>query len=216
MASDDLLTELSDTVAWDWQWGWQRGLIAPRPSSTTAELARWFAPDGRSAEDSLRGVPAEGWETALVGWQPAADPLRFLVVPRSLALLLGSLTAIVLGFVAVRIKPAWRVAGSMIVLALSILLAIARPQMLALLVYAAEPGLIVLAVALAANWAAQRRYRRRVLFLPTFASVKEPHAEDAGGSAIRNGAANRVPPGTHDDRRAVPAGRSSRRGVVNP
>jgi hypothetical protein len=190
LASGDLLVDSGDTATFDWRWGWQRGLLAPRPGSTAADLARWFSADARpvDAGDQLRGVPADGWETGLVGWQSALEPLRFLVVPRPLALLFGSLAVLAIGFAAARIGPAWRVAGSVVLVAVVAIMAIVRPQALALLIYTAEPGLAVLAIALVARWAAQRRYRRRVLFLPAFARV-EPRLENQNGSSlVRNGA----------------------------
>jgi hypothetical protein len=194
MASGDLLVDLGDTAAFEWRWDWQRGLLAPRPAWSAAELARWFAPDARTADtaDALRGSPAEGWETALVGWQSAAEPLQFLILPRPLALLLGSLVVLALGFAAVRIGPAWRVAGAAMLIALSAALAFVRPQALAWIIYTAEPGLAVLVIALAARWAVQRRYRRQVLFLPAFARPAESRsASPAGSSLVRNGSANR-------------------------
>jgi hypothetical protein len=193
LTSGDLLVDTGDTAAFDWWWGWQRGLLAPRPGWTATDFARWFMPDARTSEaaDPLRGGPVDAWETALVGWQPAAEPLRFLVVPRALALLLGSLAVLAIGFAAIRVGPTWRLAGAGLLIAAITILAIGRPQALAWLLYTAEPGLAVLAIAFVARWAAQRRYRRRVLFLPAFARAESQLDEQGRSSLVRNGAANR-------------------------
>jgi hypothetical protein len=193
LASGDLLVDAGETATFEWRWGWQRGLFAPRPAWTGAELARWFAPEARGADgDPLRGSPAGGWETALVGWQPASEPLQFLVIPRSLALLLGSLAVLAIGFAAVRLRPGWRVTGAAVLIAGLVLLAIVGTQALAALLYAAEPGTAVLGIALAAYWIGQRRYRRRVLFLPVFARPVESRLEKPIGSSLAGNGVNRV------------------------
>jgi hypothetical protein len=163
LASGDLLVDPVDAAAFDWRWGWQRGLLAPLPAWSAADLRRWFTPEARPIDVTDR------LETALVGWQPAAEPLQFLVVPRPLALLVVSLAVLVIGWVAVRVGPAWRVGGLMGLVGGLVWLAIDRPQMLAVMLYAAQPGAVVLVVMLTARWAARRRYRRQVLFLPGFA-----------------------------------------------
>ncbi len=192
MASGDLPIDTGDTATFDWRWGWQRGLLAPLPVWTAGELNRWFMSDARTAEpaDPFRGPP-DGWETALVGWQPAAESLQFLVIPRPLAMLFGSLAVLAIGFAAVRVGRGWRMTGAVVLILALAIAAVVRPQALAFFLYAAELGAAVLIIALAARWAAQRQYRRRVLFLPVFARPSEVRSEKQGGSSlVRNGSAN--------------------------
>jgi hypothetical protein len=191
LASGDLVVGRDDSAEFEWRWGWQRGLFVPQPAWSTADLQRWFTPDSRSAGDA-----SDGLDAALVGWQPALEPAPLFVVPRSWALLIGSLAVLGIGLAAVRSAPRWRVSGAVVLVIALVWLAAARPQLLAVGLYAAEPGAAVLAVVLVARWWAQRRYRRRVLFLPGFArssadSVRG-HREGspaAGSSLVRNGAA---------------------------
>jgi hypothetical protein len=193
LASGDLLVDSGETATFEWRWGWQRVLFAPRPAWTGTDLSRWFAPEARGTDnDPLRASAADGWETALVGWQPAAEPLQFLVVPQPLALLLGSLAVLAMGFAAVRFRPGWRVAGAAVLIAGLAVLAIVRPQALAVLLYAGEPGMGVLGIALAVYWVGQRRYRRRVLFLPVFARPAEPRSETPIGSSLTRNGVNRA------------------------
>jgi hypothetical protein len=164
LASGNLLVGRDSAAEFEWRWGWQRGLLVPQPAWSTADLQRWFGPDSRSAVQAL-----EGLETTLVGWQPALEPVSYVVVPWSSALFVGSFAVLSLGLGAVWVAPRWRVAGA-VVLALGLVwLAAVRPDALALVSFTAEPGLAVLSVVLVARWWARRRYRRRVLFLPGFA-----------------------------------------------
>jgi hypothetical protein len=189
LASGDLLVGRDGSTEFEWRWGWQRGLFVPQPAWSTADLQRWFGPDSRSAIDA-----GDRLEATLVGWQPALEPASFFVVPGSWALLVGSISVLGLGLAAVRVAPRWRVAGAVVLAIALVWLAGVRPEVLALVSFAAEPGLAVLGVVLVARWFAQRRYRRRVLFLPGFARpTVDPvrvHRGTAatGSSLVRNGA----------------------------
>jgi hypothetical protein len=184
VAADRLLLACGGDARFDWRWDWRRGLLAPCPA--------W------AAADPNRGSPFEGLETALVGWQSTAVPLTLLVVPRPLALLLGSLVVVTLGLAAVRAGPALRAVGAVVLSAGLAWLAIARPQLFATLLYTAEPGAVVLIVMLLTRLAAQRRYRRRVLFLPATANGSA-HA----GSASRRSPQPRREPTTIDAPQAI-------------
>jgi hypothetical protein len=178
LASGDLALFLGDGADFEQRWGWQRGLFAPLPAWTAAALQQWFYADARPAEAD----PADGLETALVAWAPAAEPLRFLVVPRTLALLIGSLAVAALGLAAARwAGPRALLGGAVAFAAAVVWLGVSRPQPLTVLLYAAQPGVAALAVALGARWLLQRRYRRRVLFLPGF--TRQP----ASGSSLLHG-----------------------------
>jgi hypothetical protein len=66
-----------------------------------------------------------------------------------------------------------------------LLLGVLYPGVLPAVAYGCEPGALVLAVVLVAQWMLQQRYRRQVVFLPGFTRLK------AGSSLIRPGSSNR-------------------------
>jgi hypothetical protein len=170
LTADDLLLATGGDAAFDYRWGWQHVLFAPRPAWTT--------------NDGVRGSPLDGFDTALAGWQSAAGPLDFIVVPRPVALLVGSLAVVFAGLAAVRLGPKGRFGLALVLGTAVIWLYVARPQIFTVLLYAVQPGAVVLAILLAVRWAVRQRYRRRVLFLPAFAATI-PNGSGAG----RNGAA---------------------------
>jgi hypothetical protein len=193
LTSGDLPVYLGDTADFEQRWGWQRGLLAPQPAWSAGALQQWFFADARPA--SGEADPADGLETALVAWQSAAEPLRFVVVPRSLALLAGSLAVLALGLAAARwTGPRLLVGGAVALAAAAVWLGVTHPQPLAGVLYAVQPGAAVLAVVLGIRWLLQRRYRRQVLFLPSFTRQPGP-----GSSLTRgNGARARREPTTID------------------
>jgi hypothetical protein len=74
------------------------------------------------------------------------------------------------------------------------------PGVLAEVAYGCEPGAAVLLIVLAAQWVAHARYRRQVVFLPSFTRVK------AGSSLVRGTVSRpRGEPSTVD---AMPPGNS--------
>jgi hypothetical protein len=189
-ASDDLLIGRDESATFEHRWGWLRGLATPLPAWSTADLRGWF---GEDAEAPRPADPVAGLETALVGWQAAAEPLRFWAVPRPAALLVGSLAVIAIGLVVVRAAPSWRAVGVVVLAAGVGWLAVAWPQALAVAAYSAEPGAAVLIAVLIVRWLGQRRYRRHVLFLPAVArtaAVPSAAAAPMGSSTGRNGAAS--------------------------
>jgi hypothetical protein len=181
VASGNLLLAAGDDARFDWRWGWQHGLLAPRPAATATE--------------GVRGSLVEAMDSAVFGWQATAEPLTFFVVPRTLALLFGSLVVVALGLAAIRLSPAWRSVGAVGLAIVVACLAVLRPQAGTILLYAAEPGAAVLIALLFARWAAQRQYRRRVLFLPAFARVPE---DGSGAGRNSNGQRLRREPTTID------------------
>jgi hypothetical protein len=191
LASDDLLLEGGDAT-YVWRWAWQRGLLAPRPAWSAADLRRWFNPDTATPGSD----PADAFDVALVGSQPGAGPLQLLLVPRPLALLLGSLTILAIGWAGFRITPTWRVGVVLLLAGGLVWLSIARPQWLAVFLYTAQTGAAVLIVVALAWWTAQRRYRRRVVFLPAFS--RTPPAPSSQGRNGVTGSRSRREPTTID------------------
>jgi hypothetical protein len=168
----------------DWKLrGW---LLGPRPSANGADAEGWSV----GADTSVMPATPEGDATgalAMVGWQTSPGPLRLTYAPQQGWLLACSLTVLVLGLAAGLMK--WpRGIGWM--LAVGAALAVAalglfRPQLLAVLLYGMEPGLLVLALVLGMQWLLHQRYRRQVVFLPGFQRGKQ------GSSIQRVGSSNR-------------------------
>ncbi len=185
LATGDLLFSTGEDADFDLRWGWQRGLLTPQPAWTGAALQRWFAGDARPTglDNALPDVAG----TTLVGWQASPEALRFLAVPRPLALLVGSLAVVALALAAARwAGPRLLVAGSLALGAAIVWAGLSHPQVLAQIFYVAQPGLAVVAVVLAAGLLVRGRYRRQVLFLPGFT---RPPA--SGSSLFRNGSSAR-------------------------
>jgi hypothetical protein len=201
-ASADMLLGNDESIEFEWRWAWHRGLFTPKPAWSAADLRRWFGADARSAASE----PVDDFGVALVGSQPTMQPLSFVVVSRSVALLVGSFVVLAFGLAAVRVKTGWRVAGTVALAIALTWLAVVRPQLLAMFLYVAQPGAAVLVAVLLARWLIQRRFRRRVLFLPGFT-----RPSTAESSLVRNGPLSRVQrePSTIDaptSRPGAPAG----------
>jgi hypothetical protein len=181
MASGDLAVSLDDDLDFETRWDWRRGLLGPQPAWTAAALQRWFFTDARP--QASEADPTDGMETTLVAWQPAPEPLRFLVVSRPLALLVGSLAVVGLGLAAACwVGPRGRLIGAVVLAGVLTWFGVTYPQPLTVLLYVAQPGLAVLVVVLGTRWLLQRRYRRQVLFLPSLA-----HPQTSGSSSGRGG-----------------------------
>lgn len=153
------------------RWAWRGWLPAPRPALTANELERWFAgPDG---------IPARDDNPDLICWQSIPAPVRVLHVPQQVWLLACSLTFLAIGlglsFLPLPRSLFWAlVAGlGMLVAAVSAL----WPSTLPLLTYGCEPAALVLLLVVCVQWTLHQRYRRRLIFLPSFTRVK-------GGSSL--------------------------------
>ena len=64
-------------------------------------------------------------------------------------------------------RGVWWLLGAIALAA--VFLEIWRPRMAGAIFYGCEPGILAFAVVLGMQWLVQRRYRQRVVFLPTFA-----------------------------------------------
>jgi hypothetical protein len=161
------------------RWRWQRGLWTAVPAWGAEELGRWFGgPEWAAAE------PDAGGGDAYVGRQTAAGPVRFVAVPRPVALLAASLAAVALGLAAVWSGgPRLWLAGGAVLAAAGLCASLVWPRPVAQVLAASQPGWVVLAGVLAARWVMLHRYRRRVLFLPGFTRVSAN-----GSSLVRPGA----------------------------
>ena len=184
--------------------GW---LLAPQLAVTGADLERWFAgPDAPARTEGAAVTPD------LVCWQEAGDPLVLAYVPQWGWLLVCSLPLLLLGvflFTMARQAHAGRPRAAVwfwltVVLLIPALAAVwvCRPTVLYAIAYGCEPGAAVLLLALAFQWALLERYRRQIVFLPSFRRAR------TGSSLVRANGTHRAPgePSTVDAPR--PAGSS--------
>lgn len=161
---------------WAW-WGW---LLAPRPALGSAELEEWLG----GAESA---APAETGEPGLLCWQSTPGPLVLVQVPHRVWLLVCSLTVLALGL-GLFLVPLSRYLfwTSIVVVAMTVAaIGVYSPAALPVIAYGCEPGLLVLVVAMAAQWMLHQRSRRRVVFMPGFTRLK------TGSSLIRTSTNNR-------------------------
>jgi hypothetical protein len=186
-------------------WGRRGWLLAPRLAVTGADLEAWFAgPEGvRPAEDETAEVPT------LVYWRNGPEGLHLAHVPQQVWLLVCSLTLLVVGL-GLYFLPRKGSAPSRWFLPCVALLALAAaiggllwPTLLAAVIYGCEPGAAVLVLFALVQWLLHERYRRRVVFLPSFSRGRP------GSSMVRNGSSaqrSRGEPSTIDaPKQPVPA-----------
>jgi hypothetical protein len=175
LAPVDVAFDLDGSATWEQRWGWQRGLATLRPALSTSAVTRWFFADSRPA-------PEPEVDAALVGWHDL-DPLRLTVVPRPAALLAGSLAVLLVGLAALYFGRSRGLAAAVVALSASGLLTAALwPQAVGQAVSVSLPGIAVLVVVAVVQGYLQRRYERRVVFMPGFARKSMP-----GSSVARNG-----------------------------
>jgi hypothetical protein len=155
------------------RWIWRGGLLTPRPGRTAADLQRWLMADTDTAALG-EGGGSEDSEPSLVFWQTALAPVHLIYVPQQLWLLACSLIFLVIGlglsFVPFSRGQLW-LAVSGLVLAGGVA-AIWWPDLVPAIVYGCEPGVVVLIGILGVQWLLHQRYRRQVVFLPSFTRLK--------------------------------------------
>ena len=196
-------------------YGW---LLTPRLAVTGGDLERWFAgPDvaPRVGAWSPDHAPTEAAVPSLVCWQDSGDPLVVASVPQWAWLLACSLPLLLLGvflFTMARQAHAGRPCAAFwfwltIVLLIPAAAAVwvFRPTLMYAIAYGCEPGATVLLLALAFQWVLLERYRRQIVFLPSFRRCSHGVFAGAGTTAAAGRPANR-PPWTP---RASPAAVSS-------
>jgi hypothetical protein len=176
-------------------WSWRGWLLAPRLSRSTAQ-----------AGFEGIGEPPDGPGPALVCWRSGAEPLAVTHVAQLAWLLACSPILLILGLALYGLSGPHGSRGLGLGLAVLALAAgvgaVLRPAVLSALAYGCEPGACVLALALVVQWWLHERYRRQVVFLPSFSRGRQ------GSSLIRGGATRPAPePSTVDVPR--PAGSSA-------
>jgi hypothetical protein len=194
-------------------WGRDHWLLAARLHRTNADLEREF-------EESLPAELRRGERfdnpsatPALVCWQDALEPIVLTHAPQQAWLLVCSLGLLVLGlglYWSARPQPSD--AGQMApwfwpILAL-VTLAIALgvlfwPTALWAVIFGCEPGAVVLLGVIGFQWLMHQRYRRQIVFLPSFS--RSP----ASSSLLRKSSSHRPPPGEPSTVDAPPPANSS-------
>jgi hypothetical protein len=162
--------------------GWARRswLWAPRLSRTAG------------GDDALAPEESESDESpAVVCWRSGAEPLTLTHAPQQAWMLACSLGLLVVGLALVgRGQAARGLTWLVILLGLAVAAgAVLRPAVLTAVLYGCEPGAAVLAAVLLMQWLLHERYRRQVVFLPSFSRPR------SGSSLNRGSSTPRQPPG---------------------
>src|SRR5262249_16778847 len=132
---------------------------------------------------------------------PDFRPVRLVRVPRWAWLMACSLVVLGVGSAVYAVRRArfWFAGGVLLALIGAGAAAVFWPQPFVTFVAATPPGILVLACVLTLAWVLQRRYQRRVVFMPGFSRARPASSQNhAPGSSLR-----RRQPSTVD---APPAG----------
>ncbi len=200
-------------------WTRSRGLLAARLASTNADLEREFEETlpaelrggNGPVDDQSAGSPA------LVCWQDALEPMELTHAPRLAWLLVCSLGLLISGLgLYWSARPQLSDAGHMAPWFWPILAVVALaaavgilfwPTMFWALVFGCEPGAVVLLGMVGFQWFMHQRYRRQIVFLPSFSRGR------AGSSLLRKSNSQRPQPGEPSTVDAPPPGSSGSVGV---
>lgn len=184
----------------DRSWSFHRRLLTPRLTITNADLERWFA----GQELSRRPIEATGVPSH-VCWRNGLEPIVLTHVPQMAWLLFCSLGVLLVGRTLARLSqpvneqsvrpsiwflPAFAFLG----LAFAIVWLL-YPTLLTAIIFGGQIGAVVLLLWLGTEWVVRERYRRQVVFLPSFTRPRK------GSSLIRptgSSARHRGEPSTVD------------------
>ena len=178
--------------------GW---LLAARFNRTDADLERELE-DSLPEELRHNAEQREGearTTPVLVCWQDDVQPIALTHVPQQAWLLVCSLSLLVLGLGLYwtarlpsedtgRMAPWFWPLLALAVLAAAVGL-LFWPTIFWAVVYGLEPGAVVLLGVIAFQWLRHRRYRRQIVFLPSFTRGRP------GSSLLRKSSSHRPPPG---------------------
>ena len=178
------------------RWQWRGWMFAPAPAASPDDLDGWLAggADPGGADEPAAWAPPRG--EVVAGRLPAAARLRVVRVPRVVCVIGCSVLVFVAGIVVSRLRP--RLLGPAVAAlgAAAAAAAVTFPQPAGQVAAAAQPGVVVLALAFAAQAARRWYHRRRLTHLPTFArgsTVDRPTGAVTGpglpARSSRNGAA---------------------------
>jgi hypothetical protein len=178
--------------------GW---LLAARFNRNDADLEREFE-DSLPEELRHNAERPEGDERTtpvLVCWQDDGQPIVLIHVPQQAWLLVCSLSLLVVGLgLNWTARPPSGDAGRrapwfwplLVLLALAAAIGVLFwPTSFWAVVYGSQPGAVVLLGAITFQWLRHRRYRRQIVFLPSFTRGRP------GSSLLRKTNSHRPPPG---------------------
>ena len=200
MLPPDWVTVCSDgALPADLTWAWRGWLVGPRPNSSIADLERWL-------HESNESIPLENDEQvypSVAAWRSDFEPFTIRHVPQQIWLLACSISLLAAAFTLFLTRSRRIVFCLLLVVLISGILTIAVlwSGALSAVLYGCEPGLAALLIVAAVQWFLQRRYRRRVAFLPSFKRVKS-----SGSVVIKSSGMNRPrEPSTVDALPPVPS-----------
>jgi hypothetical protein len=171
------------TIGGGWRWELQGGLLVPRPVATN--------PDSQFLEGGAASINSDApllgpKDIGVICWQSRLEPFMVINLPVQGWLLGWSfllvMVCVALLFSGLPRRRFWTVIG---LAGLGVAtFGLRWPAVLPLIIYGCEPGLVVVALIALAYWVMQNRYRRRVVFLPSFARLQpnSSHIKKEGGS----------------------------------
>jgi hypothetical protein len=191
-------------------WGRRGWLFAPGSNLTAADLDRWL----HAGEAPAPSRADAGATPTLVLWRDQPT-LRLTYAPQQLWLVGCSLALVLAGLVLARLpllRPeegtplwGWLLLGVFLVATAAVVLL--WPTLAGQLAYGCQPGAAVLLVLGLVQWALHERYRRQIVFLPSFSRTR------SGSSLLRQKpvAAGHGEPSTVDAPARLPGSSVDRR-----
>jgi hypothetical protein len=168
-------------------WSWRGWLLAPRTMLSDTELER------RCIEGSPSLAGREG-DTPWVCRRGGLEPLVLLHLSQQTWLLICSLGLLVVGLCLYGLaRPAnhrgptvWLWPALALLTLIGVVAGVLWPTVLAQVAYGCEPGAAVLLLVGLLQWLVHERYRRQIVFLPSFSRGR------AGSSLLRGSSAQRL------------------------
>ena len=150
-------------------WTWRGRLFAPRVDVSAAELERWLL-DAAPPPGDLGAAPS------LVMWHDGASPVQLIHAPQTAWLIVCSAVLVLIGLLLARLvlnkeggPSSFRigivtsgVAAALVAAGLFV------PNLLGQMAYGCQPGVLVLVVIIGVQRLLHERYRRQIVFLPSF------------------------------------------------
>jgi hypothetical protein len=181
LPEDDFVLPADERTLLEQRWGLRRFLPAPIPARSGRELEEWFRGSSDGIDDQAMTDPS------VVARQGSLQPIGLIPIPRMLLYLICSLAVLAMGGALAIIRHRRWLFWLVLMLLLICISAGALlwPQATMVALAGTPPGLFVLALSLAVmSWQA-RRYRRRVVFLPSFTRTKPPSTMSRPASSQR-------------------------------
>jgi hypothetical protein len=172
-------------------WAWHGWLFAPGLAVTSADLDRWF-----TGAESPREEEGETIVPSLVCWRSGLEPLTVVYAPQQAWLMVCSLGLLLVGFALYLLarprelgrglSTAWLMPALTALVLAGAVVGLLWPTALSAVALGCEPGAAVLLAFAAVQWLLHVRYRRQIVFLPSFSRGR------SGSSLLRpNGSAQR-------------------------